>query len=550
VLGDGLSADDEQRLREPGQSARNVEVHVHDVTPDLDRDVGRGTHKRGSRGTYGRVYLVDLLPEQRTVYLDGDILATRDISELFDLDLGDACIAGVPDSAAFRLVADPAGVPTEQRMRLLAIAGEDPLEYLNGGVLVLDLDNPDFRELALRARGLVARHGRALAQRDQDAINIAFAGRKYRLASTYNYMTQFYTSERAAADGLVELKYSAADASLIHFSGRIKPWLAADDEFYNGLYRRLVLAAEDRVGVSCGFYFSRAHPGRRTWSASRWQETLERVPAAASPPVIAPASTDVELVDVTDTTVYLRLGADAYEHACAAGLRLVARAGSGGELFEVPIDRFSAQQVHLSERVMPGIRTAELDLVAALAWSGGVVRHVELFLTPERDQVGFERSLGVIDVLAAGQAATPKLLEELGVHGMVEKFTDGWLTGWYRCAAETPVALHIGGELVASRTPPVRDDGARGIRFWPAHLVELGYGARGGEITVRVAGTNIPFPGLSLDVTAVRAYSAACDAGAPVLGRARRRLARALQRLGALRARLRRAVRRPAGPRR
>ncbi len=527
ILGDGLSAADEQRFRDLEHTAYDVEVHVHDVTADLDRDVGAAAHKK-SRATYARVYVVDFLPEQRTVYLDGDVLATRDVSELFDLELGGACIAGVPDSAAFRLVADPGGVPIEQRMRLAGIAGEDPLEYLNAGVLVLDLGNPDARELALRARGLVATQGRALTQRDQDALNRAFAGRKYRLPSTYNYMTQFYTSERAVADGLVELKYSAADASLIHFSGRIKPWLVADDEFYNGLYRRLVLAAEERVGVSCGFYFSRPVPGRRDWSGERWQESLGRPPTRTAP-VIEARYTDVELVDLTDTAVYLRLTSDAYEHACSSGLRLVARM-SGNELFEVPVDQFSAQQVHLSRRVMDGVRTAPLDLVTALAGYGGVARHVELFLTPGAGAAGFERSLGMIDVLAAGKAATPALLGEVGVDGSVEEFTDGWLNGWCRSPGEEPVALHIAGELVARQTSPVRDDGTRAVRFRAAHVVGLGYGAGGGDLSVRVAGTNVPLPGLPLDVAAVRA--APRESVRRLIGKVRRRMSKRVHRLG------------------
>ena len=61
---------------------------------------------------------MDYLPEQRTVYLDGDVLATCPFPELFEIDLGDGCLAGVTDSSALRMVADPAGVPLQQRNRL------------------------------------------------------------------------------------------------------------------------------------------------------------------------------------------------------------------------------------------------------------------------------------------------------------------------------------------------------------------------------------------------------------------------------------------------
>jgi hypothetical protein len=370
-----------------------------------------------------------------------------------------------------------------------------------------------------------------LAQHDQDAINLAFAGRKYRLPATYNYMTQFYTSDRCLDGELVSAKYAAADASLIHFSGRVKPWLTSQNEFYNGLYRRLVLDAEERLGVSCGFYFSRPQPGPRQWTAQRWKENLEHLPAPAGL-VIPAGAVDVELVDFTDSAVYLRLASDAYEHACAAGLRLVART-SGQELFQLPIDRFSAQQAHLSSRVMPGVRTAPLDLISVLAPYGGLARHVELFLRPGDGGGGFERSLGMIDVLAAGKAATPALLPDVGVDGSVDDFAKGLLTGWYRSPGVEPVSLHIGGELVARRMPPVRgDDGTRAIRFRVAQFVGLGYGAGGGDISVRVARTNVPLPGLSLDVAAVRSPTVKLrESGARLADTVRRRLAGAQHRL-------------------
>ena len=81
VLGDGLRVEDAMRLKELEHTRYDVEVVVHDITSDLDRDVGTEDLKRA---TFGRIYFVDYLPEQRTVYLDGDVLATRPFPELFE----------------------------------------------------------------------------------------------------------------------------------------------------------------------------------------------------------------------------------------------------------------------------------------------------------------------------------------------------------------------------------------------------------------------------------------------------------------------------------
>lgn len=528
VLGDGLGPADERRLRLLQSIAPNVEVRVHDVTAELDRDLGREGHKR-ARATYARVYLVDFLPEQRTVYLDGDVLATRDISELFDLPMGDACIAGVPDSAALRFASDPSTVPVEQRMRLTGVAGEDPLEYVNAGVLVLDLDHPDFRELALRSRAHVSMEGRVLAQHDQDAINLAFTGRKHRLPSTYNYMTQLYTSERCVDADLVSLKYAAADASLIHFSGKVKPWVSREDEFYNGLYRRLVLAAEEKVGVSCEFYFSRpARPGCRR-SAEEWGEIVAST-LVRRPVEITPRTGDIELIDVTDEALYLRVEPDTYELAMSRRLRIVARTGDR-TLFEVGLDRLSPQQTHLSQRVASGVRVLPVDLPAALADHGGIARHVELVVAPSDDaDGGFERPLAMIDALAAGSAARSGVLAEMGVDGRVEELADGSLNGWYESAAGVPVSLHIAGELVSRRTPQRQEDGRRRFKFRVGHLVSLGYGSPGATVSVRLAGSNIPLPGETPTVADVRAASTSAaraptaGTGRALLGAVRRRL--------------------------
>jgi lipopolysaccharide biosynthesis glycosyltransferase len=522
VLGDGLEGADVVRLRSLEHTAFDVEVRVHNVTTDLDRDVGTEDAKRA---TFGRSYLIDYLPPQRTVYLDGDVLATRDFTELFDLDLGEACLAGVPDSAALRLAADPALVPIEQRNRLMGITGGDPLEYLNGGVLVFDLEHRDFRELALRARALVVMHGRTMKQRDQDAINIAFSGRKQRLESTYNYMTQFYVSDRCLEPCLVQRKYAFADASLIHFSGKTKPWDSADDEFYNGLYRRLVAEAEESVGVSCGFYFSKPAPlPRRSWATDRWADALRG--SGVRTALYEPA-TDIELVDLCDTGAYLKVSPEMYDLTQAGGLGLAALA-DGTTLFEVSLDQLGATEAHLARRVKQGVRKLPFDLVQALAACGGFAQRLELVVTgPGSDpHAGFARSVGVFDVVAAGAfdtTAATQLLRAAGVDGQLEALLRGCLFGWYNAGSEgseDKVSLYIGDELVSMRAAAIErkdlsaDGHIRGFKFNIANLLNLGYASGDPQISVRITRSNVPLRGAPLlvaDIDADLRYDAERD---------------------------------------
>jgi hypothetical protein len=253
-------------------------------------------------------------------------------------------------------------------------------------------------------------------------------------------------------------------------------------------------------------------------------------------PEISPLSSDVELVDLTDTQVYVRLTPEAYLHAVAHELRLELRSGDS-RLVEIALDGLSAQQTHLAGRAGTGIRTAPVDLVSALAGHGGVARDVEILVTSPGSVAGFERSLGILDVLAAGTAATPDLLAELPVSGAVEGLDGGWIRAWYRTAGPEPLSLHIAGEMVALRAEPADDGGQRSISFRAGHLVaDLGYGARSDDqLSIRVPGTNVPLPGRSLTVRQVRTERAAAAAWArlrrpPVVVSVVRRLRRRGQR--------------------
>jgi len=532
VLGDGLRTEEVAHLKALEHTPYDVTVVVHDITADLDRDVGTGDPKRT---TFGRIYLVDHLPRQRTVYLDGDVLATRDFRELFTMDLQGACFAGVSDSAALRLVADEAGVPVQQRARLMGITGGEPMEYLNGGVLVFELDHPEFRRLALEARALVVMYGRALVQRDQDAMNLAFTGYKHRLPSRYNYMTQFYLSERAVDGDLPQLKYASADASLVHFSGKIKPWEAPEDEFYNGLYRRLVTEAEELVGVSCGFYFSRPRELRRRWEASRWVEALtERRPGldTAAGPALG-------LVDIGPDTLYLQVSAAMRELVATAGLRLVGlvgRAGTAGHdvVLDTPLDRLGEPGVRLGANGLPGVRPLRVDGAGIRRLTADAAAAVELLVLPAGafPADAFARSLGAVDLRSWTGAGA----DLPGPRGALESIEAGVLRGWVGSTAPgEAVSLWVDDELVAqTRAWSERADaepGSSGRRFRFSLVRALGQGADAtSELIVRVAGQSGALPGSPLragNPLRPRRYDAGRDAWilVPILRPQIRRLA-------------------------
>lgn len=257
VLCDGIDDKDTQQIRDIEDAIPNLTIIICDQTEKLNNDVGTQDLKRS---TYSRLYLIDHVRSGRLVYIDSDMLVLRDISNLFSLDLGGNIIAGAVDSAALRTMFSPESVPEEQMERLLEITGglDTVLDYLNAGLLVLDMDHPEYLERAQRCQELMRDKENPLKQRDQDAVNICFKGRKKKLDHSYNYMLQFFESKRAISPEIRQYRVAATDYRILHYSGKLKPWDARSDgdNFYVALYRTEVLRLEQKYGVSCNFEFS------------------------------------------------------------------------------------------------------------------------------------------------------------------------------------------------------------------------------------------------------------------------------------------------------
>ncbi len=124
-----------------------------------------------SRATYLRLLIPDLVPEAKVIYLDSDIVVQEDLTALFETSLGDAVLGGVIDPAA----------STSSRMPRPA---SDP--YVNGGVLLMDLNALRRENFFESCRDINDRFGKAVTWLDQCLINKFAEGRKAVLPDRWN----------------------------------------------------------------------------------------------------------------------------------------------------------------------------------------------------------------------------------------------------------------------------------------------------------------------------------------------------------------------------
>ena len=176
--------------------------------------------------------LPELLAEyDKVVYLDGDLLVREDLSALYATELGDAYLAAVTDS----------GCLYSRNKYISQVA-----QYFNSGVMLLNLcqmRRDNLSETLIRTKAELLDS----SLMDQNVLNLVCSGRTVALPVRYNFLPinllraeENWTLEQLNA--LYGTTYADkaslfADAAIIHFSSKDKPWKEDSVAFADDWYR-------------------------------------------------------------------------------------------------------------------------------------------------------------------------------------------------------------------------------------------------------------------------------------------------------------------------
>ncbi len=213
--GGDLSGSDRHQLTEMVEQGGG-EMQYHVVT---DRRLERlPPVGRFGRVVWMRILLPELLPDvARVLYLDSDTLVTGSLDDLWKSELGDAPLAAAAN------VVEPA-----MKAHVAELGIDGPAPFLNSGVLLFNLEimraERSF-EAVVRA---VDEHRDHLVWPDQDALNVAFAGRWRPLHPRWNVQNSLWVWRDWAVEvfGEVAVREATAQPSIRHFEGPslCKPW--------------------------------------------------------------------------------------------------------------------------------------------------------------------------------------------------------------------------------------------------------------------------------------------------------------------------------------
>lgn len=207
VLNTGLSKSNEERIiKLAEQYSFGVDVEYVDVTSRLD-GLHDKMHLRDyyTKAIYYRIFIPSLFPNyDKIIYVDCDIVLLTDVSELYNVELGDNIIGAVHEEAMTSY--DCFGRYSEEFLDV------PRLNYFNSGMLIINTKEYKKQNVEKKFIDLMKKHKFEVAP-DQDYLNVVCKGKVKYLDIGWNKTP------------IWEKEFNDEDLKLVHFKLNFKPWL-------------------------------------------------------------------------------------------------------------------------------------------------------------------------------------------------------------------------------------------------------------------------------------------------------------------------------------
>lgn len=221
------------------ESLEDLPVSIDVLRPDLSRVEDLMTSHHITHTAYLRLMAARLLPSsiQKVIYLDSDVLVVDDLTELWEMEIGEQyCLATTDIACPFidaRQVTDAefqsskpyfASIAPVANWKELGIEGS--ANYFNSGVMVLNLEK--WRQEAVEERlfDCLRRNASFVWCWDQYALNVVFAGNWGQLPLRWNQGAHVFEYPDATHSpvGREAFESMRDRPAIIHYTTEFKPW--------------------------------------------------------------------------------------------------------------------------------------------------------------------------------------------------------------------------------------------------------------------------------------------------------------------------------------
>ena len=256
-------------LSDLGAMVRSTGAGWHPIEVPEDATVMFPYTERYGYSAWYRILLPEVLNElDRVLYLDSDLLIVDDLRPLFDVALGDACLAAVTQPT----------LPSMLSRLQVTLGLPDADSYFNSGVMTLDLDRLRAGRYIGQVLAFIADERGPMPWADQDPLNAVLHRLRLHLGPRWNLMTPVFELQHDVLPWTAdEIAHAVAAPAIVHFIGPYKPWHYRCRHPYRAQYFEYLSSTpwSDRPieGRTVKNMFLRPWPPR--WQ-TRWETALDR----------------------------------------------------------------------------------------------------------------------------------------------------------------------------------------------------------------------------------------------------------------------------------
>lgn len=174
-------------------------------------------NKQWTNSIYYRLLAAELLPDfvDKIIYLDADIIVTRSIREMWEIDIKKYALGVVQDIWA----------PNQQVYDRLGL--ENDKNYFNSGSMLLNLKYWREHDLSKKYMMYIKNNFEKLWFNDQDTLNGVLFDQKLMLPVNYNFQVLFLKKSLfdEMADEQKKDILATTTPLIMHYSASTKPWM-------------------------------------------------------------------------------------------------------------------------------------------------------------------------------------------------------------------------------------------------------------------------------------------------------------------------------------
>lgn len=205
----------DQLSRHLGNTNSSISFYSLDESCLKDCPIRPGEHV--SLATYIRLFLPSILPQDidKILYIDGDVICTDSIQDLWETSLENYAAAAVPDMRSNDIrILNRLSLPKDS-------------DYFNAGIMLINLKWWRENDIQNKTLHYIANNKDICQYHDQDALNVLIHGQIAELPIRYNLQEHFFEpleNQFISRSHFEELQTALFNPSLIHYTGFRKPW--------------------------------------------------------------------------------------------------------------------------------------------------------------------------------------------------------------------------------------------------------------------------------------------------------------------------------------